>query len=75
MKQPSYNAHLLKYKTGFKAVVKGGDWTHTAQWYKTEAEARTDTERFAFKYWNGEKINWLPTIDKNRKSNKETSLT
>ena len=69
MKQPVYRAHLLKYKTGFKAVVKDDDWTHTAQWYKTEEEAMRETERFSFKYWNGAKMDWQPTIDKRRKSN------
>jgi len=71
MKQPVYRAHLLKYKTGFKAVVKFEDWSHTAQWYKTEEEAMRETERFSFKYWDGAKMEWHPTIDKRRKSNKK----
>ena len=69
MKQPIYRAHLLKYKTGFKAVVKLDTMTHTAQWYKTEAEAMRETERIAFRHWNCAKLQWIPTINKIRKSN------
>ena len=73
MDQPTYTAHLLKYKTGFKSVVSYDGFTQTTQWFESEEQARESAERDAFAQHGGALLRWGKTINKIRKSNDEIS--
>ena len=63
MSQKTYNAHLIKYKTGYKAHVQFDGYSSTAQWFKTKDEAVSDTEKMVFRNHLG-KVKWGATINK-----------